>query len=146
MFLFAQRLQDAAAPPIALFDDVEQFLRRPGERHRLRLVVNLPALGQHLHRHVEVFGEGVAVVAARSFDGRAAEDADRTGNHVDRAEERLRLADDVESLDVFERLQLRPDVVAVDDLYVDGARTDVRVAGGRHHVAQRVGGEGRGGV
>ena len=143
MFLFAQRLQDAAAPAISLLDDVEQHLRRLGVRDRFRLVMDLPAVGQDLHRHVEVLGEGVAVIAAGGLQGGAAEDADRSGDDVDRPPKRLRIADDVEALDVFERLQFGPDVVAIDDFDVPRHGADGLVREVANGVPQRVGREAR---
>ena len=128
MFLFAERLQNAARPAVALLDQIEQHLRRLGVGRCRWLVIDLPPFSEQLHRHVKVFGERVAVVSADAFDGLATEDAHRPRHDVDCAPERLRIANDVQSFDVFERLQLRPDVVPVDHLHVSGDGADVWIA------------------
>ena len=68
------------------------------------------------------------LVAAELLQHLATEDADRAGDDVDGARERLRAARHVQALDVLERLEARPQVPAVHDLHVAGHRAHVRVA------------------
>jgi hypothetical protein len=73
----------------------------------------------------------------------APENADRTRNDVHHAQESLRSPRHVEPFEILERLEARPHVFAVDDLYIPRHRADSWIAEVAQCGAPRARGESR---
>src|SRR5207248_3769551 len=110
---FAQRLEDPACPTISLLDEIEVALGRLGVGDRALLVRDVPAGRQQLESEIGVFGESIGVVAAGANQRVTPKDTNGTGNDVHDAEKSLRAPRRVQPFDVLERLQSRPEIMAI---------------------------------